>query len=541
MTTAIATRMLDSRLGFILMGPWVDPAGCYGSSCTPITCSLKSRMAFPNRCLRLLKVAEMEKFGIKFGRLVRVKRGVEGLSQDSLAGKSGLTKARISDLENGKIPKPQSRTVDALVVALNISKAEREECWGVSGPDLPHQLLENLAMRFGHSNPDALEDELVAFLKAKATEFRAMQERLANMMGAEGRVTDLLATANKALEEGEFEITDICLAEAEHVQAASITLPALQRQFSLRFERGHAALLKGDVAIAVQHWEAAANYFHFLNSEIESERRFDYCNLLREHGYRYRSVEALRLAVVTLERVLIFWRKEDNLRNWCRVMLALGDARWRLSQFDGKENFSEHITSAKRFYDAVHSSCSERVLPNKYALSGRRMANIYSDREFSSSDEEYYRNMEKSLKLQIALLRLLSKSEHPVDWGISHHNLGLTHIQFFRIQADKFASIEMIDKAILHLDLSFEVRDRVEMHQYWVASCRSIGEALIERSMYQSQIQANGDLEKSYEFLTDAASTLSEEEHPNQWAQVQEQLDRHSTIRKCTNQISEPL
>ena len=498
-------------------------------------------MAFPNRCLRLLKVAEMENFGIKFGRLVRVKRGVEGLTQDSLAGKSGLTKARISDLENGKIPKPQSRTVDALVVALNISKAEREECWGVSVPDLPHQLLENLAMRFGHSNPDALEDELLAFLKAKATEFRAMQERLANMMGAEGRVTDLLAAANKALEEGDFETADIRLAEAEHVQAASITLPALERQFSLRFERGHAALLKGDVAIAVQHWEAAANYFHFLNSEIESERRFDYCNLLREHGYRYRSVEALRLAVASLEGVLIFWRKEDNLRNWCRVMLALGDARWRLSQFDAKENFSEHITSAKHFYDAVHGSCSERVLPNEYALSGRRIANIYSDRAFSSSDEEYYRNMEKSLKLQIASLRLLSKLEHPVDWGISHHNLGLAYIQFFKIQADEFAAIEIIDKAIFHLDLSFQVRDRVEMHQYWVASCRSIGEALIERSVYQSQIQANEDLERSYDFLIDAASTISEQEHPNQWAQIHEQLERHSTMRQFINRISESL
>jgi transcriptional regulator with XRE-family HTH domain len=45
----------------------------------------------------------MERFGVLFGRLVREKRAIEGLSQDGLAEKTSLTKARISDIENGKI------------------------------------------------------------------------------------------------------------------------------------------------------------------------------------------------------------------------------------------------------------------------------------------------------------------------------------------------------------------------------------------------------------------------------------------------------
>jgi transcriptional regulator with XRE-family HTH domain len=45
----------------------------------------------------------METFGVLFGRLIRDKRGIEQLSQDDLATKSELTKARISDIENGKI------------------------------------------------------------------------------------------------------------------------------------------------------------------------------------------------------------------------------------------------------------------------------------------------------------------------------------------------------------------------------------------------------------------------------------------------------
>ena len=105
----------------------------------------------------------MIRFGVLFGRLVREKRGIEGLSQDGLAGKSSLSKARISDIETGKIANPHARTVDALCVALNISREERASCHADTMSCLPLRLLENLARDFGHDNPDALEEELEAF------------------------------------------------------------------------------------------------------------------------------------------------------------------------------------------------------------------------------------------------------------------------------------------------------------------------------------------------------------------------------------------
>jgi hypothetical protein len=66
-------------------------------------------------------------------------------------------------------------------------------------------LLENLAMRFGHENPNALEENLEAFLKRKAVEFREMQSRLAKLAAAEGRLSNLIGAANAALEGGDFE------------------------------------------------------------------------------------------------------------------------------------------------------------------------------------------------------------------------------------------------------------------------------------------------------------------------------------------------
>jgi transcriptional regulator with XRE-family HTH domain len=482
----------------------------------------------------------MESFGVLFGSLIRDKRGIEGLSQDDLAGKSGLTKARISDIENGKIKNPHASTVDALCVALNISREERAACRGITGPRLPPRLLENLALRFGHSNPHALEDELEAFLKDKAAEFREMQERQAQMTEAEGRINELLAAANVALEEGDFQVADERLADAEDAQLVSTTLAALERQCRLRFERGHAALLGGEIGIAAEHWEAAANYFHFLDKWTEAEKRYEYCDQLRAHGYRYRSVQALCAAGDALKRNLSIWNKEDSLQNWCRAMIALGGVSLRLSEFDEKEKFITHIADAISFYEAVRKVCSETILPYYYAISGGNLAIIYSDREFAKSEKEYYDNLEYSLQIQKSALKILSQYDHPVDWGTFQHNIGCSCTKFFKLQVDRSSSMNIIDEAIYHLELSFQVRDSADMLQYWIASCCSLGEALIEKSMCQTNAQASNNLQKSYEILIEAASKISEAEHPNQWAEIQKQLARCSEQRLRLHPLNEP-
>jgi hypothetical protein len=316
------------------------------------------------------------------------------------------------------------------------------------------------------------------------------------------------------------------LAEAEDAQLASATLPALERQYRLRFERGHAALLGGDIGNAVQHWEISANYFHFLDKKLEAEKRYEYCTRLREYGYRYRSVQALRAAEIGLEKNLAIWSKDDDSEHWCRTVNALGATSWRLSQFDIPANFLTHIGKAKSFYETVRENFTETEQPYYHAAAGINLASIYSDREFARSEEEYYSHLEHSLHLQHSALKLVSRTDKPVDWGIFQHNMGCSYTKFFLLQVDKNLSIALIDKAVHHLELSFQVRDPIDMLQYWIASCRSLGEALIERSMYRSGLEANKDLQRSQDLLSRAASKISETEHPNQWAEIQKQLER---------------
>ena len=75
---------------------------------------------------------ELERtFGQAFGELIRTRRGQEGLTQKDLAIRAFDDESkvrRINDLETGAVNRPHAKTVDALVVALNIREEELANC-----------------------------------------------------------------------------------------------------------------------------------------------------------------------------------------------------------------------------------------------------------------------------------------------------------------------------------------------------------------------------------------------------------------------------
>jgi len=478
----------------------------------------------PEPLRKVIESYGMDRFGLLFGRLVREKRGIEGLSQDALAEKSGLTKARISDIETGKIANPQARTVDALCVALDISREERATCYAAPVPSLPPRLLEKLARRFGHDMPDATEEDLETFLMAKAEEFREMRERLERMAETEGRISELINAANAALGEGDFGTTDDLLKEAEAVQLQSSTIVALKKQAQLRIERGNAALVNGDVAAAAGHFEQSSRYFSGVDPALEADNRHDCAMLLRYYGFRYKSHEALYAARSALQQNLSACQKEIDTERWCQTKDALGGVSFRLCQFDIPENATSHLADAKGHYEDVRALCSEEFLPNIFAIASVHLASVYSAGDLAKTDEEYEKNLQLALSLELSALRFISKSKDPRSWGVLQHNLGCSYIRLSNARSEEAKSAADIENAIRHLELSFEVRNPEDSLQYWVASCRSLGEALLNMSTYAKD--ATEYVRRASQVLHGAAARISASEHPHQWAEIQEQLAR---------------
>jgi transcriptional regulator with XRE-family HTH domain len=506
----------------------LDPAGrdlfhCACGNFPPFP----SSAAFLNGRGKLSKVTVMEQFGVTFGRLVREKRGIEGLSQDDLAERSALTKARISEIETGKVANPHARTVDALCVALNISREERARCY--AGPDasvatqLPFPLLEKLARHFGRDVPDATEDELVAFLMAKAEEFREMRQRLTALAAPEGRISELINAANAAIGEGEFKTADDLLKEAETVQLQSSTIVVVKRQAQLRIERGNAALVIGDIETAVSHFERSSQYFSGIDEEHEGTNRHECATLLRYYGYRYRSPGALKAAHSLLELNMGIWKKEGRPEKWCQTKIALGGVSTRLSQFDAPENATLHLMDAKRQYEEVRAACADSA-PRFFATAGLDLANVLADSRFANSTEEYEDNIKRALGLQLSAIRFISEADDPRSWGILQHNLGCSYINLANVRTDEADSAADIENAIRHLELSFRVRNPEESLQYWVASCRSLGEALVNMSTYSITKDSDRYVRRAFDVLSGAAARISPTEHPHQWAELQTQL-----------------
>lgn len=471
------------------------------------------------------KLPDDRSFGVQFGRLIRSRRAAEGYSQEALAARAELTKAKISDLETGKVGNPHAKTVDALVVALNISPEERATCYPRT-EGLPPLLLETLALRFGFASPDAAPEVLEAFLREKAIDYTALESRLDQIRSAEGEVAAGVAAADEALAAGDFQHADQRLQEAEQIQLSATTLPVVAKLSELRSARAQAALLSGDVEVASAHWAAAASYFHPFDRSKEAEASYAACDELRGYGYRYQSVPALLAAEAALLGILGIWTPEDNLKGWCRATNALGATRWRLAHFDEPSRFSRHALGAEFAFQAVRAACSKVVFPYYFAASSGNLATLYCELRLSASDDAYVAKVRAGIEMQLQALEVLSKDVYPLDWGIFQHNLGTSYAALSRLLTGADEKIDALNRSISHAELSFEVRDPKEAFQYWLASTRTLAEGLIDRTEVSDGLARSHDMARARTLLMTALDAIDADEHPHQWAELQDQLAR---------------
>jgi transcriptional regulator with XRE-family HTH domain len=272
-------------------------------------------------------------FGEAFGDLIRKKRGQEGLTQKELAIKAFDDESkvrRIVELENGTVKRPHVKTVDALVVYFGITPDELDKCrrHGLftsterESIGLSRELLENLAFHFEHDNPDAPDNELIAFLKSKAAETKRLKQRLAQIDGATDARNNQIAAANNAIDIGQFDEADEILAAAEEIQQEERTLKEVRVQSNIRFARGDAALLRGQSSIASAHYKKAAEYFMGFGPDKVAE-------ILAVAAGQIYELERRRLkpsfaeAINLASRALELTSPDSNANGWIRAKYHL--------------------------------------------------------------------------------------------------------------------------------------------------------------------------------------------------------------------------
>ena len=268
-------------------------------------------------------------FGQALGALIREKRGQENLTQRELAIRAFDDESkvrRIIDIENGAVRRPHVKTIDPLVACLGITREELAACQNRSiftleeagSIGLSRQLLENLAGRFDHDNPDALDADLLRFLQNKALELRGVRERLAQLDASSTSLKNQVAAASQALETGDFDQADEILAGAEELHEQERTLAAIETQVGIRSTRGDAALFKGDVPLAASHYLRAAEFVLGFDKARVAELLVDYSGRIYELARRSMDPR-FEEAVFLLDKAAAYVNGADRSAIWVEV------------------------------------------------------------------------------------------------------------------------------------------------------------------------------------------------------------------------------
>lgn len=223
-------------------------------------------------------------FGKALGELILRKRRVLGLTQTQLAedafGSSGKVR-RISELENGLVSNPHLKTIDPLIVYLEITGEELDEC-ARNGSYQPNPaldlafkeasgLIRKLAQKFDHDNPEASLEELNSYLGEKAAEFVRLRDKISNLEAVSSEIEELRSTAITALQTGEYADVDEILEKAEELHQQEKTLAEVNKQAEVRALRGDAKLIAGDFEASYAHYRKAAMFFLPFDKEVAIE------------------------------------------------------------------------------------------------------------------------------------------------------------------------------------------------------------------------------------------------------------------------------
>lgn len=427
-------------------------------------------------------------FGQAFGDLIRERRGQEGITQRQLAISAFNDESkvrRIVELENGQVSRPQTKTVDALRAYFGITQEEMARC--LSRPKfsaaeeakigLSRPLLENLALRFEHENPDAQDEELHNFLKEKARELQSIRERLAEIERQSTTTADQLHAANVALAQGHFIEADTILASVEELHARERTLVEVRRQAELRSTRGDAALFGGDNVTATTHYSKAAEYLVPFSAPEAAAALEEFAGRIYELERRRPNGQfdgALTLASRALELSDDSDPISKSGRAYRLSLVELNHAR----TLDNATAISVLEQAEKHAELALHLG-ADRISDFDWSSARIAQANILLQR----GDREGHISGWTSAAADILEELLTSHRTRELSFHRCHlHNNLATALRTLAQTADDAERQKLLSSAHSHLIRAIELSSTEEVPDVWQSAQYNLGSLMAERA-----------------------------------------------------------
>ncbi|MEM6489515.1 MAG: helix-turn-helix domain-containing protein, partial [Pseudomonadota bacterium] len=435
----------------------------------------------------------MTSFGVRFGALVKRKRGAERLSQTALveaAFEDGqYSKSALSALENGNVADPQQATVDALVVYLNLSPEELEACRAPPPPTLPAGLegyaeqigvpqavMFQLAFQFGHDNPKAEVTEYKRFLEQKAEDYRALTAELATLKAADARLANSVAAAEDDIAAGRFDDAQAMLEDAKTLSRARAD-EAVTQLADIEARQGDIALLhRGDATAAAAHYTAASDLLLPLDRARALDRRNDYAVSLARHGQRYGG-QGLPTAATLWRALADIVDPQAEGEQWAKAQNNLAIALWNQgARTDGTAG-AALLAEAVEAFRAALTVRTREAHPVQWATTQNNLANALGAQGERTDGAAGAALLAEAVEAYRAALTVQTSEAHPVDWAMTQNNLAAAlYTQGER--TDGAAGAALLAEAVEAYRAALTVRTREAHPVDWAMTQNNLAAAL---------------------------------------------------------------
>lgn len=384
------------------------------------------------------------------------------------------------------------------------------------------RLLENLALRFGHDNPNAPPSELETFLREKAKDYAAMRARLDALAAADGRIANLMGAAEAALAAGDFDEADARLADAEAMQQAEHTLVQVRKQAGLRVARGRAALLKGDAEAAAAHAEAAAGFFAPFDPLEGARVRNAEAEALCDHGRRFGGGGLAGAAKLWRDNLSIVARDKHPM-HWAVTQNNLGTAFSEQGErTDGPEG-AQLLRKAIDAYRSAQEVYNRSAFPENWANAQNNLAVALAAMGKRTDGSEGVRLLDEAVAAYRAALTIRTLAVHPLDWAVTQNNLAAALLT----QGERTAGAKgarLLGEAVESFRAALEVTTRVDHPTAWAMTHHNLGTALFMQGERTGDVMGMELLGAAVEAYRAALEVRTRDEHPMDWAATQRNL-----------------
>ena len=473
-----------------------------------------------------------ETYGEAIGELIRKKRLLGGFTLLSLALEAFEDESkirRIVELENGQVARPQWKTIQPLAETLNITESELERCRTLptvrpqerNKLKLSRNLIERLANMFEIDAPEASTTNLHTFLAEKAQEWRELRTKLGALKHEKRNLSNQLAAAEEAIEQGRFEEADQILTGAEELQNERVLAEA-RLLSQLRFTKAQAALLQNDIDRAFTHFKSSINFLLSFDRFEAAELRRDAYLILYRHSLKVKG-PSQHYTENLIRKNLAFYKQEKADEKWALSLSNLGAAlQARGSVTYGDDGFALFSQSEKAYRDSL-AIYGKRSHPDDWARVQNNLGLVLheqADRFPSTRREALFGD---AIDAFTKSLEIRTESADKLNWAQTKNNRAAAIVDRVKHFSNKYMNKEIDQVLREYLDV-LKIRKKILSPELWAETKFNQGVALRiygERSCGMKRVRL---YKRSLVCFRAALKLRTREERPYDWARTQKNL-----------------